>query len=273
MPLDIQQAYVKTRQIIENLSTGSGQGIQIIYEPSQTSPYDRVPALRYYGFITDLRLKVDISSLPQTAIPDIDISTSRTERAERIRQMEWESDRYEMQLLMQDTYSGGWLEIARLSLLNRSPYYQINILRYMTDQIALNVANDARLGMQFIDAGYGLPKSEDSLVIFGAVREEITAIPTDSEEITLSNAYSKTLGESSDIIAPANPQRKQLTIVNNSATATVFLSYGANSELNEGISLHPNGGAYEINFSNTFKGAVSGISEEENTSLSVFEAY
>lgn len=147
-----------------------------------------------------------------------------------------------------------------MSLLNRLPYYTVNLLPYLTDNISFDTSNDCLIGAQITNAGYGLLEGSDRVTIYGSVREEITTLPTDSKEISFATPYSFEVGSNSQVIIPANPNRQQVTLVNTSLTTEVFINYGSAAELGKGVTLMRGGGSYEINLQNLYRGAISAIS-------------
>jgi hypothetical protein len=255
---ELQQTYSRTQQILETFSQGQ-DSLKTIYQPSAISPYDRVQTLRFYGFINSLRMKVDINSMVEADIPNLDADTSRTERLTALRDMEWRSPRKQISFYMR-TARIGWQPIFDVSLTNRLPYYQVNLLPYLTDNISFDTSNDFMLGAQIVDVGYGKLQASDRVIIFGSVREEITTLPTDSKEISFAQPYNWGINSTSKLILPANPNRQQVTLVNRSLTEEIFINYGGMAQLNQGITLMRGGGSYEINFSNIYKGAISAIS-------------
>jgi len=66
------------------------------------------------------------------------------------------------------------------------------------------------------------------------------------------------VGDTSTTILAANANRKYALIVNDSDTV-IYLALGAAASVNSGIRLNANGGAYEINWTNLYKGAIYGI--------------
>jgi len=57
------------------------------------------------------------------------------------------------------------------------------------------------------------------------------------------------------LVLPANSERKIATFVNDSAN-WMYLIKDIGGVVNTGIPLHPNGGAYEINLTNLYYGAI-----------------
>ncbi len=256
---ELQQTYSRTQQILTAFSS-SDSGMRIIYQPSAISPYDRVQTLRFYGFITSLRMKVDIQSLSEADIPNLSEEASRLERLTAMRDMEWKAPRKQITFFLK-TATCPWQPIFDVSLQNRLPYYAVNLLPYLTDNISFDTSNDCLIAAQITNAGYGLLEGEDRVTLYGSVREEITTLPTDAKEISFAQPYNWTVDSTSQMILPSNPNRQQVTLVNRSLTQEIFINYGGMAELNKGITLMRGGGSYEINFSNLYRGAISAISE------------
>jgi hypothetical protein len=255
---ELQQTFSRTQQILAAFAEGNNS-LQIIYQPSAITPFDRVQTLRFYGFITSLRMKVDINSMVEADIPNLDADTTRTERLTALRNMEWNAPRKQISFFMR-TARLDWQPIFDVSLLNRLPYYQVNLLPYLTDNISFDTGNDFTLGAQIVNVGYGLLQASDRVILFGSVREEITTLPTDSKEISFSTPFSISASPQSRVLLPANPNRLQVTVTNTSLSHEVFLNYGSSAALNQGITLMRGGGSYEINLSNLYRGAISVIS-------------
>lgn len=253
-----QQAYSRNVSIIKSFSSASGASMQQIYAPGSVTPWDRTATIRYYGFITSLRMKVDINSLPESNIPNLSLTADRAERIAAVRDLEWKSPRKQIDLFIKNSQIS-WQPIASISLLNRLPYYHVDLLPYLTSGVAVEIGNDTRLAARVQDVGYGLLSTTDSLVIFGSAQEEATALPTDDPVIQYSQDYSWDVGAQSQIILPANANRLQATFVNSSENHHVYLSYGGIAQAGRGIALLRGGGTYEINKFNPYKGAISAI--------------
>lgn len=266
----MQETYNRSVQIIEPITHENAGQISVIYETGYVSPWDITQSLKFYGFLTDLRARIDIRSLAESEIPDIPLGTSRTAKSEIVREMEYGSARYELELLIRNTYSG-WMSLFNFSLLNRRPFYVVDLLSYLSNQPAFAVANDAMLGVRVVDVGYGSMQPGDSVNIFGCAREEVTSLPSEGEIITQSTENQTTIGTSSEIILAQTPLRKQAIVINRSDTAVVTLSYQPIATPNQGVVLYPKGGAYEINRTNLYRGALSAISTEASTPISIAE--
>lgn len=266
----IQQIYSRSAQILQRFSAASDSNMQLLYEPALVSPWDRVSTLRYYGFITDLRMKIQIRSITESVIPNLGVESNRTDRLIAVRDMEWNSPRKELHLFM-ETSRHPLTHITSISLLNRQPYYVVNLMPYFTDNGIVNIANDTRLSARIQNAGYGLLTGQDEVVVYGSCKEEVTTLPEEERTIQSCQSYTWTVGTGSAQILPSNPNRLQVTFVNRHATGTIYLNYGNVAEVGKGIALMPNGGSYEINFTNPYSGLISAIGSAAGLTLSGLE--
>ncbi|WP_416671545.1 hypothetical protein [Egbenema bharatensis] len=264
-----QAIYSRSANILKRFSSQSGNTMILLYEPSAVTPWDLVATTRYYGFVSDFRLKVQISSIAESQIPNLDITSSRAERLAAVRNMEWNSPRKEFQLFL-ETSTQSSVHVASISLLNRQPYYHINLLPYFTDNGILNISSDCRILGRIVNAGWGLLQSNDEVVCFGSVKEEVTTLPENERTIQYCQPHSWTIGTTSLQILPSNPNRLQTTLVNRSTTATVFINYGNTAVAGQGIALLP-GGSYEINLTNPYEGVISAIATASGTLLAGLE--
>lgn len=71
-----------------------------------------------------------------------------------------------------------------------------------------------------------------------------------------------TVGASDTSIVAANPQRVEVTIVNDHATQIVYLALGAAAVANQGIRLNAAGGSYTTN---AYTGEIRGIATGAGT--------
>lgn len=265
-----QSVYSRSITILNRFDSASLGNFQTVYQTGFASPWDRLPVNRYYGFITDLRAKVRISSIPEKPLPTLDLEQSRTERLTAVRDLEWMGQRYELGLYLQSARLGP-LHIASISLLNRQPYYHVNLLPYFTDNALINFASDAQLLARIENAGYGFLSGFDEVVIFGSVKEELTTLPTESREISYCQSYGLTVGTTAVQLLPTNANRLQATFTNASTANKIYLNYGTTAAQNTGIVLMPNGGSYEINETNPYKGVISAIASASGSTLTYIE--
>lgn len=266
----LQSIYSRSTTILKRFTSSSLNQINVLYEPGFVSPWDLLPTTRYCGFITDLRLMVRIQSIDEQELPELEVTATRTERITAVRDMEWGGKRKEIALFI-ETSSMPPCQIASIALLNRIPYYHVNLMPYFTDNGIINVAADARILAGIKDAGYGLLQGTDEVTVFGSVKEEVTTLPEEPRIIQYCQPHSWTVSTASLQILPTNENRLQTTFVNRHNAAKIYLNYGALAEVGKGICLMPNGGSYEINKTNPYQGIVSAIADTAGATLSGLE--
>jgi len=200
------------------------------------------------GFIKTLRLKANIKSVAEVQLPNLSPEQSRTERLNLLRNLEWSSPRKEVNLYVAETFNN-WFCIATVSLLNIQPFRIINLMEYLTENLAFELGTTGAVGISVHNAGYGLLDANDELVIHGSATTEVVVIPATIPPIEACTPYGWTVQTDSGLVLPAQQNSKQITFTN-LGPGKVFLSVGKHAELNKGIALFPNGGSYEFNRSN-----------------------
>lgn len=266
----LQSIYSRSTTILRRFTSNSLGQVNVLYEPGFTSPWDLLPTVRYCGFITDLRLMVRIRSLEEQSLPELEVTSTRTERITAVRDLEWGGKRKELALFL-ETSRVPPCQIASIALLNRIPYYHVNLMPYFSDNGIINVAADARILASIVDAGYGLLQGTDEVTVFGSVKEEVTTLPEEERIIQYCQPSNWVVGTSSLQLLPINQNRLQVTLVNRHSSAKIYLNYGTIAEVGKGICLLPNGGSYEINKTNPYKGVISAVSDTANATLSGIE--
>lgn len=164
----------RSTQILQPVNSYAPNEIKVLYAPTaiNTNEIEGLSSIAYTGFITDLRLRSLASNLPEQEIPDIPLRSSKTDKARIIRDWEYRSPRYELEMLLSVENSPDWVPIFTFSIQNRQPFFITNILSYLTDQPAFAIASNATLGYRFKDVGYGFPDVNDGLVFYGSANEE-----------------------------------------------------------------------------------------------------
>jgi hypothetical protein len=266
----LQETYSRSVNILKALGSQHGNQLIELYRPGLLTPWDRSTTKRYYGFMTDLRAKIDIQSLSEMPIPDLDVTTSRIDRMTSIRDAEWKSPRMELSILFK-TSTAPLCELARVSLLNRQPYYQVNLMGYLTDNGIFALGNDASLYVRVENVGWGTLYSSDSVILFGAVKEECSVIPAAPVEISHSDSYRWEVTVQNRLLLPANPQRKHLVLINK-GSEPIYINYGLVATVEHGITLMPSGGSYELNTTNLYKGVLSAVSNGSGSILTGIES-
>ncbi len=91
-----------------------------------------------------------------------------------------------------------------------------------------------------------------------------------SKEITTISSTVKEVGTTSTTVLAANKNREYAILINDSDT-TIYLALGTDAELNKGIRLNANGGSFEINKTNPYKGEINAICSVSGKKLLVTE--
>jgi hypothetical protein len=156
----LQQSFQRSVNILQEFSSRNTDDLITLYTSSSTTPYDRVQSLRFYGFLTSLKITVDIKSIEEVAIPNITNSSNRTDRIVAARDMEWRSARKHLDLLVKNSRVT-WQHLATISLQNRIPYYQVDLMPYLTNNLTFDMGNDLKLAARIVDAGYGKLQARD----------------------------------------------------------------------------------------------------------------
>jgi hypothetical protein len=126
----------------------------------------------------------------------------------------------------------------------------------------------ATLGLQ--EADYrGKKIVEDTGTSTGALRVIVEDSAAD-EVATVTSAAAVTAGTTSSTLLAANTNRKNAVFTNYGATGA-FIRRGTPAVAGQGIYLAPNGGTYEINQTNLYKGIVTCITASGTTTIAVEE--
>ncbi|MEM6836892.1 MAG: hypothetical protein AAF609_08545 [Cyanobacteria bacterium P01_C01_bin.120] len=260
----------RSRQILQPITALNATDMTVIYDSSYVNPNEITNTLKYYGFITDLRATVRVNSFAPVQPPVLRIGSSASEKAEAIREAEFNSERCHLAVYLRNSRTG-WTEIYREPIVNRQPFYTIDLTTYLTNQPAFAVSSDSQLAVRLLDIGFGLIDGDDSISIYGSAREEVTALPNDGRLITTSTSSQATATNQPSMILAPNPYRKGLDITNLSETDKVSLSFNPGVVSLNGIVLYPGGGSFSIAFDNLYQGAIFAISESNDSDLAIAE--
>lgn len=196
-------------------------------------------------FIKNLKAHTKISSLAPSPLPDIGIEDSATQATYKALDIEWASPRKQLNLLI-SAGDNQWFPIGSISLLNPMGYpYRIhNLMDLYTDNLAIELGLNGRLGVQLQNVGTGLLTGNDEVTIHGSYLKEII-IDDSPQSITHSEDFSVSVQGNDSVVLAANPNRKYVILINNSIHQ-IYLNLGENSQAGQGIILKPEGGSYEF---------------------------
>lgn len=119
------------------------------------------------GLVESLRAVVSLPSLgTPNPLPEGFGSLPKADRPEAYRDWLYSQPRKLLELLV-----GGkvW---AKIPLINRDPWYEVNLMPYLSDQSIARIAPGKNLEARLANAGFGLYSSQDSILIKGFGVEE-----------------------------------------------------------------------------------------------------
>jgi len=161
-----------------------------LYQPGQVNPNDVFSSLRYSGFITALRMVVDITSIQPVDFPTPPVGATDEEVQSLALQLSATNPTKTLSIYLHNTYSGP-VKVADISLFNRRPYYLNNLMPYLTDTDTFDVASDTVLSVQMRDTGNGLLSGSDRIVFIGSAVEE-TAVKVPAINLYVTGGSSTT---------------------------------------------------------------------------------
>ena len=139
-------------------------------------------------FIKNLKAFAQIKSLPEAPLPNFEIRDSETQKLFKVLDVEWKSPRKQISLFV-GVNNQEWHQVGSVSLLNpqRYPFRIYNLMDMFTDNLALELGDNSRVGVQVVDVGHGLLAAEDTVTLHGSYVEEIfVRSPPDIFNINLS---------------------------------------------------------------------------------------
>ncbi|WP_009631017.1 hypothetical protein [Synechocystis sp. PCC 7509] len=169
---------------IANKLVANSSSIVTIYENTGLTVGDTLIAnhkiISFNCFIKNLKAFASIHSLAEVALPDFDLDDSATDKLYKTLNVEWGSARKQITLYISNQLNtspdgSGWYKVGSLSLLNPSgyPYRIYNLMDLFTDNLAIELGDNGKIGIQIEDVGYGLLDATDTVTIHGSYSEEI----------------------------------------------------------------------------------------------------
>jgi hypothetical protein len=157
--------------ILKEFNAGIGTEMIEIYQPGWLNPEDIVNNAKYSGFITSLRLTIDITSIEPINIVESDILDSNETVANNTKETFNFNPKKCLSFYMK-TANTPLIKIADAYLFNQRPYYYLDLINYFTSAGTFDVAPDALIACQVSDVGFGLLQNEDRVMLLGCVVEE-----------------------------------------------------------------------------------------------------
>jgi len=154
-----------------NLRTINNNQTITVYQPGTLNPNTIKPDVTYSGLITNLRVKVQISSLLQDYIIPPQGNMTPEEYALTLNQYDINSPKKGLNFYLETSLQPPVL-LVQLYLFQRRPFYVIDALSYFTNSITLDLASDAKLTVKIQDLGWAELMGADNIVIWGTAIEE-----------------------------------------------------------------------------------------------------
>lgn len=160
----------------------NNNSIQTIYANNGLAVGDELIAnhriISFSCFIKNLRVFASVTSLEEAPLPDFALEDTATAKRQKVLDVEWKSPRKQLNLYITNAPNPTqqqWLQVGSVSLLNPYgyPFRVYNVMDLFTDNLALELGENGKIGVSVEDVGNGLLTSEDNVVVHGSYTEEI----------------------------------------------------------------------------------------------------
>lgn len=155
--------------VLAEITSINASTIFQVYQPGWLNPYDIVTTAKYSGYITSLRLTIEITSIPEMKIVAVDTLDSDDTIAEKKKET-FNGNRKKC-LRLWGSRDGILIKISDIYLFNQQPFYYLDLIPYLTSAGSFDVGNDLIIFGQMIDVGDGLLFDVDRILILGSVFE------------------------------------------------------------------------------------------------------
>lgn len=204
------------QKLAVTLDSNSGSNIipLFTYTPYSKSGYRLIDE---YLEITEIKAISWIYNIEQVEFPIFQVEDSESMRLFTAINLEWNSPRIQLDIMLNIDNSPTWHNIASYSLLNQNPY---PFREYDFGNHALG--SNAIIGFKIVNVGDGILQStiegNDRVVISADLTRQIFL----QELIDTSNKILNNFTTTAASVVAANPYRKGITFFNNSAL-TIYL--------------------------------------------------
>lgn len=183
----------RVKTITIPLTINHANNIVTIYQNSDlVSGCEFLPTYKIVSFncfIKNLKVYASIKSLPEANLPDFQLADSATQKVQKVLDIEWKSARKQLNVYIASDSDSNWEQVGSVSLLNPSGYaFRIyNLMDLFTDNLALELGENSRIGISVQNVGHGLLAPDDKVTVHGSYVEEIILQSPDLQPIT--NVY------------------------------------------------------------------------------------
>lgn len=154
--------------------------IKTVYSTDLVTGSEYLPGYKiisFNAFIKNLRAFASVESLPKAPLPSFLPTDTSTDKTVKVLDIEWKSPRKQLNLYIAASTSiiTKWHKVGSLSLLNPYgyPFRVYNLMDMFTDNLAIELGENSKIGVQVQNVGYGLLTYEDNVTIHGSYTEEM----------------------------------------------------------------------------------------------------
>ncbi|MFN6488132.1 MULTISPECIES: hypothetical protein [unclassified Nostoc] len=157
--------------IIKELNASTSTAMIELYQPGTLNSLDIVNNAKYSGFVTSLRLTIDIISIDELEVVENDILADDATIAANAKTTFNNNPKKCLSFFIGNSNTPP-IKVADIFVFNQRPFYYLSLLPYFTSASTFDVAPDSIIAVQQRDVGYGLLQDEDRVLILGSVIEE-----------------------------------------------------------------------------------------------------
>lgn len=161
--------------ILREFNAGSTTEIIDIYQPGWLNPYDIITGAKYSGFITSLRLTIDLTSIPELTTVQTDVLADDATITDAATET-FNGNSKKCLTFYLRTNDTPIIKVADIYLFNQRPYYYLDLINYFTSAGTFDVAPDTVISCGLSDVGSGLLADNDRILLLGSVIEEAPSI-------------------------------------------------------------------------------------------------
>lgn len=179
----------RVRSITLSLLSENSEIVPIYENPGLAVGDELLPShtiVSFNCFIKNLKAFASVRSLPEAPLPNFNLEDSETDKLYKTLDIEWKSPRKQLNLYVSS--GEDWHQVGSVSLLNPYgyPFRVYNLMDLFTDNLALELGDNSKIGIQVENVGYGLLKTADKVTIHGSYVEEIFVnFPSDAPVVNV----------------------------------------------------------------------------------------
>jgi len=129
------------------------------------------PTIGCSGFITTLRLTINLNSIETAEFPYIPDETPSAVLQQILDEVAQNTEFKEIILYLKKG-AEPWVERAPIRIFNKDPYYDVNLMRFFSDANTIDVSEDLSLGIQVKGGSGNILTATDTILVWGTVVEE-----------------------------------------------------------------------------------------------------